>query len=406
MRGLALAGGWDLSSPDERFTQLLNRCCAPLVRDMMRRFRSGHMTARLAAEDLGISRQRFYKLYKSFLAALGRRSDRQWKPGKSGGHHRPPWPPESRSLAEKLLKTHTPYSAVASEMLRRFGVKTHRATVRRFAIAHRLAPPSPRPKRRPVRRWQTQRIGQLWQYDASPHRWLPDQDWQPALLNLLDDHSRLNLAARLYPRETLLAHLDLLANAFQAHGLPLEVYVDHHSFFLAQVPEAHTQLASALHFYEVTFRFAPSAQAKGKIERSHQVWQKRLPPILRAEAIHNLPEANALLDKLRAHRNAAEPHREIRSTPQAAWDLAKKENRSALRPVPRCPWWPYVFSQKNRLTVGDDGKVAIGQQRFWVDAPPRSRVLRCLHPNGDITVLKEPPDKTKMPIVLFSNRLC
>jgi hypothetical protein len=372
----------------------------------MRRFRSGHLSAELAAQELGVSRQRFYGLYKSFLAALGRRAGQNWTPGRSGGNHRKPWSASCRSLVEKLLKTRTPYSAIASEALRQLNVKIDRATVRRFAIAHQLAPPKPAPQRKPVRRWQTQRIGQLWQYDASPHYWLPDQDWQPCLLNLLDDHSRVNLAAHLYSHETLLAHFQFLGNAFQVHGLPLALYVDYHSFFFTHTPEAHTQLAAALHFYEVTFRFAPTPQAKGKIERSHQVWQKRLPPILSAEGIDNLDEANALLDKLRAHRNEMEKHREIGSTPKAAWDLAKRENRSALRPPPKCPWWPYVFSQQTRLRVGDDGRVAIGQQRFSIDAPPRSRVVRCLHPNGDITVLKEPPNKNTTPIILLSNRLC
>jgi len=41
-----------------------------------------------------------------------------------------------------------------------------------------------------------------------------------------------------------------------------------------------------------------------------------------------------------------------------------------------------------------------------VDAPPRTKVVRCLHPNGDITVLKNPPDKKVMPVVLLSTRLC
>jgi hypothetical protein len=51
-----------------------------------------------------------------------------------------------------------------------------------------------------------------------------------------------------------------LGNTFQANGLPLEVYVDYHSFFFTHTPEAPTQLAAALHFYEVTFRFASTPQ--------------------------------------------------------------------------------------------------------------------------------------------------
>jgi hypothetical protein len=116
-----------------------------------------------------------------------------------------------------------------------------------------------------VRRWQTQQVGQLWQYDASPHRWLVGQEWQPSLLNLIDDHSRVVVVVRLYERETLLAHLEFLSLAFQSTGLPLCLYVDYHSFFFSHLPEAHTQLAAALHFYGVSLRFAPTPQAKESV---------------------------------------------------------------------------------------------------------------------------------------------
>ena len=68
------------------------------------------------------------------------------------------------------------------------------------------------------------------------------------------------------PSETLLAHFDFLSRAFQAHGLPLALYVDYHSFFFTHIPDAFTQLGAALHFYGVALRYAPTPQAKGKIE--------------------------------------------------------------------------------------------------------------------------------------------
>jgi hypothetical protein len=295
---------------------------------------------------------------------------------------------------------------IASELLRRFNFKTDRATVRRLALKYHLAPQKPVLRRKPVRRWQTQKIGQLWQYDASPHRWFCDQDWQPSLLHVLDDHSRVITGAKLYAKESLLAHLEFLSTAFQSLGLPLCLYVDYHSFFFAQVPEAHTQLGSALHFYGVSLRFAPTPQAKGKIERGHQFWQKRLPALFQAEGISELSAANSLLDSLRKHHNQFEKHRELGSTPQQAWDNALKEHRSALRPAPKCPWWNYVFSQRTRLAVGTDGRVPIGSQRLSVDAAPGTKLIRCQHPNGDITVLKEGPVQGRLPTVLLSTRLC
>jgi hypothetical protein len=252
-----------------------------------------------------------------------------------------------------------------------------------------------------VRRWQVQQIGQLWQYDATPHRWFAALSQQPPRLEIIDDHSRLLPLARLYPRETLLAHLDFLSAAFATHGLPLALYVDYHSFFFTHQPEAFTQLGAALRFYEVSLRYAPTPQAKGKIERAHDFWQKRLPALFAAEHVATLPEANRLIDALRLHHNAKEKHREIASTPQAAWELASKENRSAMRPTPKCPWWPYVWSVRSQTRVAPDGRIALAAQRLRIDRPPGTTVTRCLHPNGDHSVLLAPPTKGKLPILLL-----
>jgi len=255
--------------------------------------------------------------------------------------------------------------------------------------------------RKPVRRWQVQQIGQLWQYDASPHRWFAGRAEPFPLLQIIDDHSRVLPMARLYLRETLLSHLDFLSSAFVSCGLPLALYVDYHSFFFTHVPEALTQLGAALRFYEVSLRYAPTPQAKGKIERAHDFWQKRLPALFAAEEVFTLPEANALLEELRLHHNAQEKHREIGSTPKAAWDLALREKRSALRPVPRCPWWPYIWSQRSPARVDPDGRIAIGTQRLRLDKPPGSKVIRCLHPNGDHSILAAPPAKENLPVLLI-----
>lgn len=374
------------------------------MRDVLRRFRAQQIAVRDACAQLGLGRSRFYELYASYLIAYAKRRASSWSPASSGGDQRSALPALIASTLRKLLSSTPPcsYSFTASEVLRRHDFTIHRATVRRWALAAGLAPLDPRKKpRRPVRRWQVQHIGQLWQYDASPHRWFPDQERQPSLLGLLDDHSRLIAGARLYERENLPAHLDFLPAAFRQHGLPLALYVDYHSFFFTSQPDALTQLGGSLRFYQVSLRFAPTPQAKGKIERSHDFWQKRLPPLFAAEQIATLPEANALLEKLRHHHNAKELHRELRSTPQAAWNLALKEKRSSLRPAPNCPWWPYVWSLRSRAKVDAEQRISIGTQRLRIERPVGSSVTRCLHPNGDASVLLEPPAHGKSPIVLL-----
>jgi hypothetical protein len=249
-----------------------------------------------------------------------------------------------------------PYSFAASEALRLHAFKLDRAQVRRWAIENHLVHAVPAKRvLAPVRRWQRARIGKLWQLDASPHRWFPSVNRAFPMLNMLDDCSRLYTGSKLYERELLLAYFDFLPAAFLAHGRPLELYVDYHSLFFTQDPDALTQLGWALKFYDISLRYAPTPQAKGKIEREHQFWQGRLPAYFASEKIAQIHVANPHIDTLRAHRNAHEVHRELRQTPQRAWNQAKKENRSVVRPVPRCPWWHYVWSVRTPIKIGTDG---------------------------------------------------
>ena len=106
-------------------------------------------------------------------------------------------------------------------------------------------------------------------------------------------------------------------------------------------------------------------------------------------------------DALRVHRNAEEKHREIGSTPQVAWQLALREKRSALRPAPACPWWPEVWSPRANTRVDPDGRVTLGAVRLRISKPPGAKVVRCLHPNGDHSVLAAPPHKDTKPVLLL-----
>jgi hypothetical protein len=369
-------------------------------------FRQHSLTATAAAEQLGLSRSRFYTLFTDYLRACARRQAGLWVPGISGGDHTTAWPEAVTNLLKKRLACRPPcsYSFAASETLRLHSFKLDRAQVRRWAIANGLAHPVP-PKRilAPVRRWQRSQIGELWQLDASPHRWFPHSKVAFPMLNMLDDCSRLFTGSKLYERELLLSYFDFLPAAFLAHGRPLQLYVDYHSIFFTHDPDALTQLGWALKFYDISLRYAPTPQAKGKVEREHQFWQARLPAYFASEKILAMDAANSHINALRTHHNAREIHRELRQTPQQAWDQARKENRSVLRPAPRCPWWAYVWSVRTSLKVGTDGRVPIATQRLRIQKPPGTKVVLCLHPSGHHSVLAAQPDPKQKPGILFTN---
>ena len=90
--------------------------------------------------------------------------------------------------------------------------------------------------------------------------------------------------------------------------------------------------------------------------------------------------------------------------PQPAWNTAKKESRTVLRPAPRCPWWPYVWSVRTPIRVGSDGRVPLGTQRLRVETAPGTRVILCRHPTGHYSVLAAAPDPLQKPVLLFTNR--
>ena len=374
---------------------------------MLEDFRRHTLTPAQAATELGLSRSRLYALATAYNVARAKKLAAHWTPGTSGGDHAQPWPPFVLALLQKRLACTPPcpYNFAASEALRLHDFKLDRAQVRRWAIENKLAHAGPPQKVRAAgRRWQRARLGELWQLDASPHRWFPSSPAAFPMLNMLDDCSRLFTGSKLYERELLLSYFDFLPAAFSEHGRPLQLYVDYHSLFFTHTPDALTQLGAALKFYDISLRYAPTPQAKGKVEREHQFWQGRLPAYFTSEKITELAEANQHLTALRHHHNAKEMHRELRQTPQQAWAAALAEKRSVLRPVPICPWWPYVWSVRTQIKVGDDGRVPIGNQRLRLEKPPRTKVILCQHPADHHSVLAHAPDPQQKPILLFTNQ--
>jgi hypothetical protein len=391
----------------EKYQQLHHRHAPAFIRHVLDSFREHSQSAAEAAEQLGLSPSRLYALATAYNTARPRKPHALWTPGASGGDHAAPWPQPVLDLLRKRLACTPPcpYSFAASEARRLHDFKLDRAQVRRWALANKLAHAVPAKKvLAPVRRWQRSQIGELWQLDASPHRWFAHSKLSFPMLNMLDDCSRLFTGSKIYERELLHSYFDFLPAAFLAHGRPLQIYVDYHSIFFTNDPDALTQLGWALKFYDVSFRYAPTPQAKGKIERAHQYWQGRLPAYFASEKITEIEIANPQIDALRAHRNTQEVHRELRQTPHRAWAQAEKEKRSALRPAPRCPWWDYVWSVRTMIKVGSDGRVPIGTQRLRIEKPPETKVVLCLHPSGHHSVLAAAPNSKLKPLLLFTNR--
>lgn len=378
------------------------------VHDVLKRVCERELTIEQACESLGVGKSRLYTLRGDFLKARAAGLIEEWKPGVSGGNHAAPWDERVEKFLRAAIDKGYNYAFAASEVDRLYHVVLARSQVRHWAIREGISL-APKPPRLPahLRRWQRQCVGELWQMDATPDHWFGPQEPSYPLLDMLDDCSRLQVGCAIYRNENVPAYLHFFHNAFNAYGLPLQIYVDQAGIFTGHKEDAVTRIGQRLKFYDVSFVVANTPEAKGKIERIHQVWQDRLPPYFELNALtpsSDLEEVNGHIHVLREHRNHRERHRELGMTPQSAWDQAIAQGRNKLRPVPKEPWWHYVWSLWRPVTIAVGGRVHFGQHTFPTQGIPGTRATLCEHLDGSVSILKDRPDRQKLPVVLFTNR--
>ena len=391
--------------------QIANRLGVAHVRDTVMQFADGSMTREQAMDSLGVGKTRLYELRTSFLAAKASGMADAWEPSRSGGNHMPAWPDEAQRFLRRVLSPdgdarRYSYAFAASEVGRKFGLSVDRAQVRHWAIDHgiKIAVPKPRPPAH-VRRWQRKSIGELWQLDATPDYFLGRGNPSLSLIDMIDDCSRMQVGCRLYRSENVPAYLDLFYRAFMRYGLPLEIYVDKASFFRND-DGSLTRLAQRLKFLDVSFIFANTPEAKGKIERVHQVWQDRLPAYAAHEGITAqtpLEDVNDHLECLVDHRNGFEIHRELHDTPQNVWDKAVKEGRCKIRQPPRDGWFELLWAEWKCMRIGPRGRLLVDGVLCPTECANGTKVWVCRHVDGTVSLVLNKPIAGTVPQVVFTN---
>lgn len=391
--------------------QVKNRLGAAHVRDTLEQFVSGRITRFQAMDSLQIGKSQLYELKTKYLAARAEGKSDIWVPPSSGGNHMPEWPEEVQRFLRSVLSPdgdakRYSYAFAASELGRNFNLIVDRSQVRHWAQAHGIQPavPKPRPPAH-VRRWQRKSIGELWQLDATPDYFLGRDRQSLQLLDMLDDCSRMQVGCRLYRRETVASYLDLFQRAFTRYGMPLEIYVDKASFFRND-DGSMTQLGKRLQFLDISFILANSPEAKGKIERIHQVWQDRLPAFVARGGLSGEPtleEVNDHLDCLVDYRNGFELHRELHDTPLNVWERAVEEGRCKIRQPPRDGWWELIWSEWKGSVIGPRGRLLVDGVLCTTECANGTRVWICRHLDGTVSLVLNKPVKGTSPQVVFTN---
>lgn len=155
------------------------------------------------------------------------------------------------------------------------------------------------------RRERRARFGDLIQIDGSIHDWFL-KDKHDCLLNMVDDATGITFAL-LDTGETTQILLTCLKRWIEKYGIPKSVYVDLKSVYVGtkhlkdkyeDINEddgfsVFQQVCKALGI-EIIKAYSP--QAKGRVERKHQVFQDRFLKDLKLYGIKTIEEANTYLE--------------------------------------------------------------------------------------------------------------
>ncbi len=148
-------------------------------------------------------------------------------------------------------------------------------------------------KRSSYRRKRERRaqFGELVQIDGSIHDWL-SEGRNSCLINLVDDATG-KTHAYLDTGETTRGVFMAIWQWIERYGIPLAFYVDLKNVYIGKKDFSHLQKACKKLGIIIIKAYSP--QAKGRVERSHGVYQDRFIKELKLKQIKTITEGNALL---------------------------------------------------------------------------------------------------------------
>ena len=380
------------SCSDEK-QQLTHRIPTLFVQEILAAFNDGTLDAATAAQRLLISPARLYQLRHQW-----RHNRTGFQLHSSGGDHRAAWLQAVHAFLREFLPHCQPlnFALLADELARRHHFHRSRAAVAAY-VRHHFPQQVPSPKRgpKPRRRWQARAIGELWQHDSSPHPWWP-ADHHPVLILTLDDHSRKIVAGSFVRSDTTWDHFAHFRPPLERHGPPACLYTDGLSLFGHRSPtdrlDTHSQFQRAFTALGTAHRVAPDAQAKGKIERRFDTFQKRLVSLLAFEKITDYKNAHTRLQAQIAWHNQHHVCRTTALTPNAAGELALKEKRSQLRPVPAGPLLDLQLALYVQRRLNADYTLDFLGRSWPITPTARKTVTIVHHPGQRFWVIPHTPD--------------
>lgn len=273
--------------------------------------------------QLGVSRQTFYKYRRRFAvegpAGLVERSRRPHSSPSAVSAEME----ETIVRLRKELVIDNGAQAIVWHLARRpeLGPTPSPATVHRVLVRRGMVLPQPQKRPRSAwRRFEWPRPNDAWQIDATA--WALADGREVWIMDVLDDHSRVLVAARVADGPTATAAWDAFSHAVIDWGIPARVMSDNGLCFTGRFQSRQVDFERQLRSMGIAhLPSSPShPQTCGKLERSHQTtkrWLRTQP------AARHPDELQEQLDTWRHHYNEHRPHRAARGgTPAERWRAA------------------------------------------------------------------------------------
>jgi transposase InsO family protein len=183
----------------------------------------------------------------------------------------------------------------------------------------------PEPKKRPVAsliRFEAALPNECWQADVTHYQLRSGRDVE--ILDFIDDHSRLIVAARVFGVTKVADVVGTFEEATGRWGYPASVLTDNGAIFNGGPRKGTTVFESLLGELGIVYKHSRPyhPQTCGKIERWHQTLKRYLDKQARARS---LPELQRQVDRFVASYNEQRPHSSCANhTPKDAFDALHK----------------------------------------------------------------------------------
>ena len=188
---------------------------------------------------------------------------------------------------------------------------------------------TPQPHERPRSSWirfEAQLPNECWQSDVT--HWRLGDGTEVEIVNFIDDHSRLAVAARVVAVATAPKVLGVFRAAGERWGLPAALLTDNGCVYTTWHRGGPNVMQTELLALGIEFRHSRPyhPQTCGKVERFHQTMKAFL---ARQPPVGSITELQAQVDRFVAYYNEVRPHRaRERRPPRVAFEARDKARPS------------------------------------------------------------------------------